>query len=237
MAVLSEKAIISATVVASLSSKDHYGIPVCFVQPTNSDRHVQVIRPHLSGENIGLYIYRMDTMRIFLPLEDGNRTDAMKIFLPLEYNKFYVLEKISLITKKCFVDIGRKRWYLSATLKTVKELKDFVEATEYIQPKELYPQDISQLYKLNEMYENLYQRYISVILNILKGDRLIGYDIENFPDISKAVDVLDQEYDELHEQFDILKNQLDTYAKLKRELTTFGESYSSEHLRYEYRKF
>jgi DNA repair exonuclease SbcCD ATPase subunit len=158
---------------------------------------------------------------------DRDFTYINKIGIPAK-DHHYALNKIAKIIIRCHADIGNKIVYLNAMVRIIERLKKFIADSEYGQPNGLFPEDISQVYNLDSAYNDLYQKYNLLIFNVMKGDQLIGYTAENFPDISVTVATLDSEHNELTKKFNCLKQELDTYQKLKTDLESLG-SYDREY--------
>jgi hypothetical protein len=155
-------------------------------------------------------------IKTFLKI-DGEYPYAGQIHIPAK-DEHYSLNKIAKIIIK-YIDIENKIGCLNETTRRIDALKEFVSNTEYVQPDGLFPENSSQIYSLNDAHKDLHQKYNSLIFNVMKGDALISYDSTNFPDISVTVATLDEEYDNLTKQFNFLKQQLDTFPKLKLDFT------------------
>jgi hypothetical protein len=137
------------------------------------------------------YEGRVDIKIVKADDEVNGYIDIRCIRIP-ESGKYWALRGISKLVRRYHLDMGKKIAYLDKSTRLIKELKEFVISSEYVQPKGLFPEIDREIYNLSSAYKSLHKEHYSLIFNVMKGDRLIGYTSENFPDISVTVAALDK---------------------------------------------
>jgi len=129
---------------------------------------------------------------------------------------FYTITQISSIAKDLYLNIDPQNKDLKSKLVELKRLEKLARFSElYRQQADLYSRASSQIQELLDIGEKLSRECHTFILDILIGQELARYNVDDIPDALEIRLSLDNRCKLVSDQYQLLKSEMDEYMKLK----------------------
>jgi hypothetical protein len=130
--------------------------------------------------------------------------------------EFYTATQISSIAKDLYLNIEPQNKDLKSKLEELKRLEKLARFSElYKQQADLYSRASNQIQELLNVGENLSQECRTFILDILIGQELARYNVDDIPDVLEIRLRLDDRCKAVSDQYQILKSEMEEYMNLK----------------------
>jgi hypothetical protein len=130
---------------------------------------------------------------------------------------YYTVDQISSVAKDLYLNIEPQREDLKIKLTELKKLEKLASFSElYTRQADLYFRAGKQVKELLDANEKLSRECHSFILDILIGQELIEYDINNFPDVLEIKISLDYRCKKVSDQYQLLRSEMDEYVDLRK---------------------
>ena len=130
--------------------------------------------------------------------------------------EFYAIAQISSVAKDLYLNIDPQNKDLKSKLTELKRLEKLARFSElYKQQADLYSRASSQIQELLNIGEKLSQECHTFILDILIGQELVRYNVDDIPDVLEIRLRLDDRCKIVSDQYQILKSEMEEYMNLK----------------------
>ena len=130
--------------------------------------------------------------------------------------EFHAIAQISSVAKDLYLNIDPQNKDLKSKLTELKRLEKLARFSElYKQQADLYSRASSQIQELLDIGEKLSRECHTFILDILIGQELVRYNVDDIPDVLAIRLRLDDRCKIVSDQYQILKSEMEEYMKLK----------------------
>ncbi len=131
-------------------------------------------------------------------------------------SEFHVIAEISSVAKDLYLNIDPQNKDLKSKLTELKRLEKLARFSElYKQQADLYSRASSQIQELLDIGENLSRECHTFILDILIGQELVRYNVDELPDVLEIRLRLDDRCKMVSDRYQLLKSEMEEYMNLK----------------------
>lgn len=193
------------------------------------NRSIVVFKPNSNTYAIPIFVSRTDVILLHPTIINSSYQPSIK-FSEIKSSigeidlisgtprdtEFHAIAQISSVAKDLYLNIDPQNKDLKSKLTELKRLEKLARFSElYKQQADLYSRASSQIQELLDIGEKLSRECHTFILDILIGQELVRYNVDDIPDVLEIRLRLDDRCKIVSDQYQILKSEMEEYMKLK----------------------